>query len=80
MGIAKQERFEQETAIFELRNEAGVRAVQDWLQREEKEANQRWRTLKGDELIGLQSEAKLIARLLKVIEQDPRFKPKEENK
>lgn len=74
MSMVKQERYEQEVAIFASRHEGGVQALRDWLFRERDEINARWITLAGEDLVRLQGEAKRVAQMIKVLDVGPQIK------
>jgi hypothetical protein len=74
MSISKPERHDQELKIFGLRHEAGVQAVRDWLYRERDEINMRWPAQTGEDLVRLQGEAKRVAQMIKVIDNESQFK------
>lgn len=76
--IAKQERYDLENAVFAARADIGADAIRRWLYMRRDEVNQKWPSAAGDELAQMQGEAKLIARMIKLIEQGPTIsQPKE---
>lgn len=74
MVTSKPEQHEQEARIYQARGDAGVMAVREWLFREQGETNAKWVGMTGDDLVKLQGEAKIIARLIKVIDVPSKFK------
>ena len=80
MTITKQERHQQELDITRSRHEPGIIAVHKWLCRERDDITARWFDKSGEDLVRLQGEAKIIARLIRVIEQGPTIKQLEGSK
>ena len=72
--IAKEERYEAELSVFSSRFEGGVRSMHDWLRLRRDEVNAAWPGMDGIDLAQAQGEAKLLARLIQLIEQGPRIK------
>lgn len=72
--IAKQERFELEKNIFGFRHEAGMRAMRDYLLECQMTLNHKWPDQRGEDLAQAQGEAKLLAKLIKMIETGPTIK------
>jgi hypothetical protein len=77
--IAKPERHEQETALFAMRNSGELRTLLQWLHARRDEINAKWPGMSGDDLMRIQGEASLTARLIKVIEQGPSIKAEVKN-
>ena len=78
MAISKSERYEQESAIFQYRTEAGLQKLREWLFTRRDVINDKWMELEGDELIRWQGEAKLIKRQIKLLDQGPTIKETEQ--
>lgn len=74
MTVSKEERYEAEVSVFSSRHEPGVRAVYEWLRLRRDEVNAAWPGMEGTNLSQAQGEAKLIAQLIRLIEQGPRIK------
>lgn len=72
--ISKEERYNTEVAVHSSRHEPGLGALRDWLYLRRDEINTNWPNIVGDELSTLQGEAKMVARLIKLIEQGPIIK------
>ncbi len=75
--VSKQARHTAELLVFGCRHEAGVHAMRDLLYLTRDEINTRWPNLEGEELSRLQGEAKMVARLINLIEQGPKIKQTE---
>ena len=73
--IVKEERYDNELAVFASRHEAGVQALYGWLLGRQVELNAQWPSATAEELTALQGEAKLVMRLRKLIETGPVVKP-----
>ena len=71
----KQARHDVELAVFASRHDGSAHALRDWLYIRRDEINSSWYAAFGDDLIRLQGEAKLISRLIKLIEQGPSIQP-----
>lgn len=74
--IAKEELFDIELAVHASRHEAGSGALYAWLRQREVDLNTRWSQLEGEDLTRLQGEARLVARMLKLLVHGPALKPK----
>jgi hypothetical protein len=72
--ISKEERYNTEVAVHASRHEPGLGALRDWLYMRRDEINTNWPNTVGDELSTLQGEAKLVTRLIKLIEHGPAIK------
>jgi len=72
--ISKEERYNAEVAVHASRHEAGLAALRDWLYMRRDEINTNWPNIVGDELSTLQGEAKMVMRLIKLIEHGPAIK------
>jgi hypothetical protein len=73
--ISKEGKYDAEVAVHASRHEHGLGALRDWLYIRRDEINTNWPNIVGDELSTLQGEAKMVARLIKLIEQGPAIKP-----
>ena len=73
--ISKEERHRTEVAVHASRHEQGLGALRDWLYMRRDEINTNWPNIVGDELSTLQGEAKMVMRLIKLIEHGPAIKP-----
>lgn len=71
---AHEERFKNEAAIFTLRAEAGVQEVRKWLYARRDDVTDRWTDLAGDDLVQLKGEARIIKRMIRMIDQGPTTK------
>ena len=69
--IAHEERSKNEAAIFTLRAEAGLQEMRKWLYAKRDDISDRWVDLAGDDLIQLKGEARIIRRMIKMIDQGP---------
>lgn len=69
--LSKEERFKQEHTIFQARVEIGLQAMREWLYDRQAGVNSKWPGMTGEDLIRLQGEAVLIARLVKMIDKGP---------
>lgn len=74
MAIAKEAQHQNEVALHQLRFEGGVQAARAWLIERQAEIHLRWPDMTGDDLMRMQGEAKLIARLLRLIDHGPTIK------
>ena len=74
MRLIRETQQKQEHDIFHLRHEAGVQILRDWLVGGQEDINHKWPGLTGEDLVRLQGEARLIERLLKVIDKGPAIK------
>jgi len=74
MSIVKEERHKIELDVFNQRHEGGVRALHSWLNLRRDEVNTKWPSMLGEDLVRLQGEAGLIARLIRLIETGPTIK------
>lgn len=74
MNIAHEERFKNEAAIFSLRAEVGMQEVRKWLYAKRDDITDKWVDLAGDDLIQLKGEARVIRRMIKMIDQGPTTK------
>lgn len=72
--VAKQALHEAELDIFRCRTDEGVRAVRTWLFERTAEANRKWPGSTGEDLTRLQGEARLLTRLVEVIDRGPAIK------
>jgi hypothetical protein len=72
--VSKQQRHEQEVEIFSFRHEQGLHVMRDWLLREQVDINRVWPGTCGDDLVRMQGEARVINRLIELIEHGPKVK------
>lgn len=71
MSITHEERGRNEAAIFAYRTEAGVQEVRRWLYARRDGISDNWTEKTGDELLQLQGEARLVKKLIKLIDTGP---------
>ena len=71
MAISKPEKHANEVAIFSYRAEAGLQEMRKWLYAKRDDISDRWVDLAGDDLIQLKGEARIIRRMIKMIDQGP---------
>ena len=64
-----------ERQIFEMGHEGGVRALREWVFWYQGKINREWPGAVGEDLVRLQGEAKLAAKLIKLIDVGPSVKP-----
>ena len=69
--LSKEERFKQEHTIFQSRADLGLQTLRTWLYDRQAEINLKWPGMAGEDLIRLQGEAGLIARLIKMVDKGP---------
>ncbi|MBK8772865.1 MAG: hypothetical protein IPM06_21405 [Rhizobiales bacterium] len=74
MNVIKQEQHKTELNIFQCRNEGGLQAMRDWLYARQARINTEWIGMAGDDLIREQGEARVVARLIKLIDDGPAIK------
>jgi hypothetical protein len=74
MSVIKQEQHKIEWNIFQCRNEGGLQAMRDWLYLRQARINTEWVGMVGDDLIREQGEARIVARLIKLIDDGPAIK------
>ena len=76
MSISKQERYETENVIYTQRHDPGIVAIKQWLYIRRDELNNSWRnTISEDGNIErLQGEARMVDRLIRVIDTGPTIK------
>lgn len=74
MSIAREELFKIEHGVFQCRLDAGTQFIRSWLIEQQARVNRDWPQLAGDDLIRLQGEARMLAKLVKLIEQGPSHK------
>lgn len=75
MSIARQEQYELEQRIFQLRNEAGAQAIREHIINCLDAINASWPDRTGDDLTRAQGQAKSFAVLLRIIDDGPKHKP-----
>ncbi|MBK8772086.1 MAG: hypothetical protein IPM06_16915 [Rhizobiales bacterium] len=74
MSVIRQEQHKTELNIFQCRNEGGLQAMRDWLYARQARINTEWVGMVGDDLIREQGEARVVARLIKLIDDGPAIK------
>ncbi|MBK8772214.1 MAG: hypothetical protein IPM06_17570 [Rhizobiales bacterium] len=74
MNVIRQEQHKIELSIFLCRNEGGLQAMRDWLYLRQARINTEWIGMAGDDLIREQGEARVVARLIKLIDDGPAIK------
>ncbi len=74
VAISKQEQHGLEIAVFNQRGEAGLVKMREWLYDQQARVNREWPNAIGDEVLKLQGEAKLLQRIVKMLEQGPTIK------
>lgn len=72
--VSKPEKHEQEQMIFSCRHEAGLVSMRAWLIGQRESINARWPDADDYETPRLKGEAKLISKLIKLIELGPSVK------
>ena len=72
--MIKAEQFKNETDIFLCRHEGGLQALRDWLYLRQARINTEWVGMVGDDLIREQGEARIVARMIKLIDIGPAIK------
>lgn len=71
---AHDDRRTNELAIFALRSEPGVQEMRKWLFWKRDDITDKWPELTGDDLTQLQGEARLVKKMIKMIDQGPQIK------
>lgn len=71
---AKQEQQEAEQQVHNNRHSDGVGAAYKWLKLRQGDLNRTWPGKSGDELLQAQGEARLLQKLIRVIEEGPTIK------
>ena len=77
---ARHEQHELELAVHQHRADTGTQAIRSWLYARRNEINDKFPDAPEEELPRLKYEAKLVIRLIRLIEQGPRIKTTEERK
>lgn len=72
--VSKAEQYGQEQAMFERQHDPGVLAVRAWLYGRQGSINSQWPSLSGEELLRLQGEARVVAKMIRLIEHGPAIK------
>jgi hypothetical protein len=67
-----------ELAIFTLRHEPGLQEIRTWLFWKRDDITDRWTELEGNDLLKLQGEARLVKKMIKMIDQGPTIIPRGE--
>lgn len=75
MSIVKPEQHKNELDVFLCRNEGGIQAMRSWLYSRRERINTEWIGMVGDELTREQGEARLVAKLIRMIDDGPTIKP-----
>lgn len=73
-SIARQEQYELEGRIYQLRGEAGSQAIREYVINTLEAINATWPDRTGDDLIRAQGQAKSFNVLLRILEQGPKIK------
>lgn len=73
-SIARQEQYELEQRIYQLRGEAGSQAIREYVINTLEAINATWPDRTGDDLIRAQGQAKSFNVLLRILEQGPKIK------
>ena len=68
------EKHANELAIYALRGEPGLQEMRKWLFAKRDDIGDRWTELEGNDLLKLQGEARLVKRVIKMIDQGPQIK------
>lgn len=71
MQVSKSEQHEQERIIFATRADPGMQAMRSWLFARRDKLNADWPGMVDNDLTRLQGEARLVARLIKMIDFGP---------
>ena len=71
MSIIKAEQYKTETDIFLCRHEGGLQALRTWLFARRDRINTEWAGMTGDDLTREQGEARLVAKLIRMIDDGP---------
>ena len=74
MSVIKAEQHQQELNVFLCRNEGGVQAMRSWLYARRDRINTEWVGMVGDDLTREQGEARVISKLIKMIDDGPAIK------
>ena len=69
-----EDRRTNELSIFTLRSEPGLQEMRKWLFWKREDITDRWTELEGNDLLKLQGEARLVKKLIKMIDQGPTLK------
>lgn len=72
--MIKPEQYKTETDIFLCRHEAGIQAMRDWLYARRDRINTEWVGMVGDDLVREQGEARVVNRMIRLIENGPTVK------
>jgi len=72
--MIKAEQYKTETNIFLCRHEPGVQALRAWLHARRDRINTEWVGMVGDELIREQGEARVVAKMIRLIDDGPTIK------
>ncbi len=71
---AHEERRVNELAIFTMQSEPGLQEMRKWLYWKRDDVADRWTELEGNDLLKLQGEARLVKKLIKMIDHGPMIK------
>ena len=74
MTISKPERHANEVAVFLHRGDAGAQALRTWMYARRDELNEQWMDMVGEDLTRAQGEAKVVKRVIRLIDQGPTIK------
>lgn len=76
--IVKPDQYAQEVKIFLCRHEAGLQALREWIMDRQAVINSAWPSKEDAELTRMQGEARLLEKLVKLMDVGPSIKPKVE--
>ena len=74
MTTTHEDRHVNEIAIYTLRGEPGLQEMRKRLYAMRDEISDKWTDLTGDDLLKLQGEARLVKKLIRMIDQGPIIK------
>ena len=74
MTTTHEDRRVNELAIFQLRSEPGLQEMRKWLFWKRDDIGEKWTELEGTDLLKLQGEARLVKKLIKMIDVGPTIK------
>lgn len=70
----REEQHKLETAVFQLRNEAGVQVLRTILYARRDQINKIWPAQEGEALVRLQGAAQEVLALIRLIDKEPSIK------
>jgi len=74
MTTAHEDRHANEIAIYTLRSEPGLQEMRKWLYAKRDEISDKFMELGMDDLPKMQGEARLVKKMIKMIDQGPQIK------